>query len=230
MQTPRHVSIIMDGNGRWARERGRERIYGHKTGAESIRAVIRAAVNEGIEILSLFAFSEENWGRPADEVNFLMRLLRQTIQDETDEFVKEGIRCRVLGHLERLEPSLRQAIAEAEARTAGGTRLTVVIFLSYSGQWDIFQAARKMAADLAEHPDKQLDVKDFSQYLVTAGIPDPDLIIRPSGEIRTSNFLLWQSAYSEYYFTDTLWPDFDEKELDRALIEYGKRSRRFGGA
>ena len=228
MDKPKHVSIIMDGNGRWARERGRERVYGHLNGADSVRAVIEAAAEEGIPYLSLYAFSEENWNRPAEEVSYLMSMMNKLIIQEKPTFIKNGIRCRVLGNLGRLSPGLQQAVSRLEEDTAGGTRLTVIIFLSYSGKWDIFQAARRMAADLAAHPDKQVEIKDFDQYLVTAGVPDPDLIIRTSGEQRISNYLLWQCAYSEFYFTDLCWPDFRKDAFRAALADYAGRDRRYG--
>lgn len=224
---PLHVSMIMDGNGRWAKERGKERVYGHLHGVESVRAVVEYCVDAGIRYLSLYAFSEENWGRPKDEVSYLMALMQQKISDEFENFMKNGVRFIVLGNLERLSPVLREAISKMESLTAGNEKLNLIIFLSYSGRWDILQAAKRIAR---EHPDDadSLTMEDFSSYLVTAGIPDPDLIIRTSGEERLSNYLLWQGAYSELYFTDTLWPDFRKEEFRKALEAYASRDRRYG--
>jgi undecaprenyl diphosphate synthase len=224
---PRHVSIIMDGNGRWAKARGKERVQGHIEGVESVRACVEAAAEEGVEFLSLYAFSEENWNRPAEEVSALMDLMMLSIRREVGSFVKNGIRCIVLGNRSRLSEKARSAIEGMERETAGGGRMTLVVFLSYSGKWDILQAAQKAAAAHPEGLDS-LTQEDFSSYLVTAGIPDPDLLIRTSGEQRISNYLLWQCAYTEFLFTDVLWPDFRKEEFRSALREYAKRDRRFG--
>ena len=224
---PRHVSIIMDGNGRWAKARGKERVQGHIEGVESVRACVEAAAEEGVEFLSLYAFSEENWNRPAEEVSALMDLMMLSIRREVGSFVKNGIRCIVLGNRSRLGEKARSAIEGMERETAGGRRMTLVVFLSYSGKWDILQAAQKAAAAHPEGLDS-LTQEDFSSYLVTAGIPDPDLLIRTSGEQRISNYLLWQCAYTEFLFTDVLWPDFRKEEFRSALREYAKRDRRFG--
>jgi undecaprenyl diphosphate synthase len=225
---PVHVSIIMDGNGRWARERGLERFKGHVEGVASVRVCAQEAVRQGVKYLSLFAFSEENWGRPQEEVDALMTLMMSSIRNEVSTLMDNGVRFVVLGNRERLSLSLRTAIAGLEKMTEKNTAMTLIIFLSYSGKWDIFQAARKMAADLAKNPSKELGINDFDQYLVTAGYPDPDLIIRTSGELRISNYLLWQGAYSEFLFVDELWPDFREESFRRALAEYAKRDRRYG--
>ena len=224
---PRHVSIIMDGNGRWAKARGKERVQGHIEGVESVRACVEAAAEEGVEFLSLYAFSEENWNRPAEEVSALMDLMMLSIRREVGSFVKNGIRCIVLGNRSRRSEKARSAIEGMERETAGGRRMTLVVFLSYSGKWDILQAAQKAAA---AHPEglEALTQEEFSSYLVTAGIPDPDLLIRTSGEQRISNYLLWQCAYTEFLFTDVLWPDFRKEEFRSALREYAKRDRRFG--
>lgn len=219
MNLPKHVSIIMDGNGRWAKERGKERIYGHFEGVESVRAVTEACVELGIPYLSLFAFSEENWQRPQEEVEALMGLMLKSMHNEYPTFLKNGVRFRVLGNLERLSSTLREEIDYLEKATGGGDKLTMVLFMSYSGKWDIQQAACKMAAAGASN---------LEPFLVTAGIPDPDLIIRTSGEKRISNYLLWQAAYSEFVFTDTLWPDFRKDSFRAALEEYSSRDRRFG--
>ena len=225
---PAHVSIIMDGNGRWAKQRGLERVSGHKEGRESVRACVSCAAKAGIKYLSLFAFSEENWKRPLKEVTALMNLLVESITAELGTFIENNIRVRVIGNIARLSPVVRSAISKAEENTAACTGMTLVIFLSYSGKWDIFQAARKMAADMAADPGREFNMEGFDKYLATAGIPDPDLIIRTSGEQRISNYLLWQAAYSEFYITDILWPDFREKELMDAIDEYSRRDRRYG--
>ena len=216
---PVHVSIIMDGNGRWARERGKDRVYGHANGVESVRAVTEACVEWGIPYLSLFAFSEENWNRPQAEVETLMGLMFSTMRAELETFLKNGVRFRVLGNRERLSDKLNAGIDSLEAATRDNKRLTLIVFLSYSGKWDIQQAACKMAAAGADN---------LEPFLVTAGVPDPDLIIRTSGEKRISNFLLWQAAYSEFVFADTLWPDFRKESFRAALLEYASRDRRFG--
>ena len=225
---PSHVSIIMDGNGRWAKERGLERVKGHIEGVRSVRACAEEAVRQGVRYLSLFAFSEENWGRPQAEVEALMKLMMSSVHSEVSTLMNNGVRFVVLGNRDRLSPALRTAISGLEKMTSGNDQMTLIVFLSYSGKWDIFQAACKMASDLASDPSKKLEVNDFDQYLVTSGYPDPDLIIRTSGEQRISNYLLWQSAYSEFLFVDELWPDFREESFRRALAEYAKRDRRYG--
>ena len=224
---PAHVSIIMDGNGRWAQAQGKERIYGHMHGVESVRAVLTTCAEEGVKYLSLYAFSEENWNRPTKEVEYLMGLMMESMLKEVDGFMSNGVRFLVRGNLGRISDSLRKTIKEIEDRTAANTTITLIIFLSYSGQWDILQAAKRIAADHPEGLDN-LTAEDFSHYLVTDGIPDPDLIIRTSGEQRISNYLLWQGAYSEFYFTDVLWPDFRKEECLKALEEYSRRDRRYG--
>ena len=230
---PLHVSIIMDGNGRWAKERGKERVYGHFEGVSSVRACVEASVETGVKYLSLFAFSEENWNRPDDEVNTLMGLMVKAMADEMDSLDKNGVRFVVLGNRDRLDPALNETIDACMKRTEKNETLVLIIFLSYSGKWDILQAAKKLALELAADPEKRegsdaLSISDFDRYLVTAGVPDPDLIVRTSGEHRLSNYLLWQSAYSEFYFTETLWPDFRKEEFREALNSYAKRDRRYG--
>ena len=230
---PLHVSIIMDGNGRWAKERGKERVYGHFEGVSSVRACVEAAVENGVKYLSLFAFSEENWNRPDDEVSTLMGLMVKAMADEMDSLDRNGVRFVVLGNRARLAPELNAEIDSCMERTASNSTLTLVIFLSYSGKWDILQAARRMALELSGSPEgraaiENMDINGFGKYLVTDGIPDPDLVIRTSGEHRISNYLLWQSAYSEFYFTETLWPDFRKEEFRQALESYAKRDRRYG--
>lgn len=230
---PVHVSMIMDGNGRWAKERGKERVYGHFEGVESVRACVEAAVETGVKYLSLFAFSEENWNRPEEEVIALMELMVKAMAAEMEKLNRNGVRFMVLGNRERLEENLNRTIDECMEMTAGNDRLTLIVFLSYSGKWDILQAAKKLALEIIEHPDRRevvdkMGVADFDRYLVTAGIPDPDLIVRTSGEHRISNYLLWQGAYSEFLFTDVLWPDFRKPEFYQALESYSKRDRRYG--
>ncbi len=225
---PLHVSLIMDGNGRWARQRGKARIYGHYEGVESVRAVMEAAVEWGIKYVSFFAFSEENWDRPSDEVTSLMELMGAAMERELPTFLGHGVRFVVLGNRERLSDSLNSRIDRIMEATGGGAAMTMVLFLSYSGRWDILQAAERLAHDLINHPGQPVGAEDFSRYLVTGGIPDPDLLIRTSGEKRISNYLLWQTAYTEFVFTDTLWPDFRREEFRAALGEYASRERRFG--
>lgn len=230
---PVHVSIIMDGNGRWAKERGKERYFGHAEGVESVRACTEEAIRKGVRYLSLFAFSEENWNRPQEEVHALMELMVKAMVNELPSFLKNGIRFVVLGNRGRLSDALNAQIDDCMSQTEGCGTLTLVIFMSYSGRWDILQAVKRIAREVASDPSRAAEVDDmtldgFGNYLVTAGIPDPDLIIRTSGELRISNYLLWQCAYSELYFTDTLWPDFRAAEFDAALDEYAKRDRRYG--
>ncbi|MBQ6820923.1 MAG: di-trans,poly-cis-decaprenylcistransferase [Bacteroidales bacterium] len=218
-KVPRHVTFIMDGNGRWAAARGKERIFGHFEGVESVRAIMETSAELGIEYVSFFAFSEENWGRPEAEVSGLMDLMMRSMKNETRTFLDNGIHFRVLGDRSRLSDSLNAAIDELDETTAAGTRMTAIIFLSYSGKWDIRQAAERLA---------RAGSGDLEDYLVTAGVPDPDLMIRTSGEKRISNFLLWQMAYTEFVFTDTLWPDFRKEQYLDALKEYASRDRHFG--
>ena len=225
---PEHVSIIMDGNGRWAKARGRERVYGHVEGVESVRACTEAAVEAGVKYLSLYAFSEENWNRPEAEVNRLMELMMEAIHNEVKTLLDNGVRFVVLGNRARLSDKLNAAIDRLMEKTAGCTRMTLIVFLSYSGKWDILQAMKRAAAEKGAEGIQDMDIADFDQYLVTAGIPDPDLLIRTSGEQRISNYLLWQTAYSEFYFTPTLWPDFRKEAFREALAEYARRDRRYG--
>lgn len=221
---PLHVSMIMDGNGRWATEKGKNRLFGHAEGIESVRACTEYAVEVGIKYLSLFAFSTENWGRPQDEVEGLMSMMIKAIAKETPTFVRQGIRFRVIGDFSSLSQKLQQEIEDCQKLTEKFDNLTLIVFLSYSGKWDILQAARR----IAEAGKSNVSEEDFASYLSTAGIPDPDLIIRTSGEQRISNYMLWQAAYSEFYFTKTLWPDFRKNEFRLALEEYASRNRRYG--
>ena len=232
-KVPVHVSMIMDGNGRWAKERGKERVYGHFEGVESVRACVEAALETGVRYLSVFAFSEENWNRPEEEVVALMGLMVKAMAAAMESLNRNGVRFMVLGNRARLSDELNAEIDSCMEMTAANDSLTLIVFLSYSGKWDILQAAKKMALDLLEHPEKKeeienMGVQGFGQYLVTAGIPDPDLIVRTSGESRISNYMLWQGAYSEFLFVDTLWPDFRKEEFHNALESYAKRDRRYG--
>ena len=232
-KVPVHVSMIMDGNGRWAKERGKERVYGHFEGVESVRACVEAALETGVRYLSVFAFSEENWNRPEEEVVALMGLMVKAMAAEMESLDRNGVRFIVLGNRSRLSEELNAEIDSCMEMTAANEALTLIVFLSYSGKWDILQAAKKMALDLLAHPERKEEVENmgveaFDPYLVTAGIPDPDLIVRTSGESRISNYLLWQGAYSEFLFVDTLWPDFRKDEFRKALESYAKRDRRYG--
>ncbi len=227
---PSHVAIIMDGNRRWAEARNLPVALGHKAGAEAARRTIEAAVREGIGWLTLFAFSSENWQRPAEEVVALTGLLRLYLRSEVATLAKEGVRLRVIGDFARFGPETTREIERAEARTAGGTRLNLVVALSYGARAEILAAARAVAeaARAGTLDPATLDEAGFAARLATAGIPDPDLIIRTSGEQRLSNFLLWQAAYSEFLFQDVLWPDFGAEHLAAALRDYGGRERRYG--
>ena len=227
-KVPQHVSIIMDGNGRWAQARGRERVYGHMEGVESVRACTEAAVEAGVKYLSLYAFSEENWNRPEAEVNRLMELMMEAIRNEVKTLMDNGVRFVVLGNRARLSDSLNAAIDHLMEQTSACSRMTLIVFLSYSGKWDILQAVKKAVAERGADGISDLTAEDFSRYLVTAGIPDPDLLIRTSGEQRLSNYLLWQGAYSEFIFSPLLWPDFRKEAYFAALDEYAKRDRRYG--
>lgn len=230
---PVHVSMIMDGNGRWAKERGKERVFGHFEGVESVRACVEAAVETGVKYLSIYAFSEENWNRPQDEVLALMGLMVKAMAAEMKKLDQNGVRFMVIGNRERLDDELNRTIDDCMSMTAHNDTLTLIVLLSYSGKWDILQAAKKMVEEVAEHPERKdeilsMGIDGFDRYLATAGIPDPDLIVRTSGECRLSNYLLWQGAYSELLFVDTLWPDFRKEEFRAALDYYSKRDRRYG--
>lgn len=227
---PAHVAIIMDGNGRWAKLKGRPRVFGHREGVESVRAVVKAARQAHVRYLTLYAFSTENWNRPSLEINALMEILVSSLRRETAELSREGVKIQVIGNVDRMPSVCRRELAEASRMTSGNTVLDLNLALSYSGRWDIIHAARKLAQKAASgqlDPDS-IDENVFSQALSTAGTPDPELMIRTSGEYRISNYLLWQTAYSEMYFTPTLWPDFREEEFYAALLDYQNRERRFG--
>ncbi len=227
---PRHVAVIMDGNGRWASARGLPRVAGHRAGAQAVRRTIEAAMAAGTEWLTLYAFSSENWRRPADEVLDLTGLLRHYIRQELNELAREGVRVRIIGDRDRFDPATRAELDRAELATIGNARLNLNVALSYGARDEIVAAARAIAAAAArgELSLDQLDVPGFERFLSTAGMPDPDLVIRTSGERRLSNFLLWQSAYSELVFMDVLWPDFEQAHFEDALAEFARRERRFG--
>lgn len=229
---PVHVAIIMDGNGRWAKARGLPRTAGHKRGAEAVRRTVEAAREMGISYLTLYAFSSENWKRPAGEVTDLMGLLRLYLRNEVANLHKNGIRLRVVGDRSRLSRDINALIDESEAKTANNTALTLVLALSYGGRQEIADAARRLAQDVAmgRLDADSIDEDALAARLYTADIPDPDLLIRTSGEKRISNFLLWQSAYAEFVFTDVLWPDFDRTHLEDAIRDFHGRERRYGNA
>jgi undecaprenyl diphosphate synthase len=223
---PRHIAIIMDGNGRWAQAHGQSRQAGHEAGAENIRTVIRRFAELGVPYLTLYAFSTENWGRPKQEVGWLMRILGRVLRREVGELHKNGIRVRHLGRIDVLAKTLQRQVREAEELTANNTRMTVCVAFNYGGRAEIVDAVRRLVADGV--PAERIDEQAIAERLYTAGLPDPDLIIRTGGEMRLSNFLLWQSAYAEYYATERYWPDFHGEEIDRALAAFGSRQRRFG--
>jgi undecaprenyl diphosphate synthase len=227
---PRHVAIIMDGNGRWARDRMLPRPLGHRSGMKSVREVVEGAIEVGLEVLSLFAFSQENWQRPAGEVSALMSLLEEYIQREADELDRQGVQVRMLGELERLTPAAAAAVDRVMKQTAHNTKLRLNLFISYGARAEIVRAARLLAAEVAAGSRKpeEIDEEAIASKLFTADCPDPDLLIRTSGEQRISNFLLWQVAYTELYISSVLWPDFSRRELYGAILDYQNRDRRFG--
>ena len=227
---PRHVAVIMDGNGRWAARRAMPRHVGHKAGVKAVRATVEGCARRGVEVLTLFAFSSENWGRPADEVTRLMELFVEAMDREVEELQRNGIRLRFVGDLGLLRPELVESMQAAEARTAANASMTLFVALSYGGRWDIARAARRLAerAAAGELDPAAIDERLLEGELCLAGAPEVDLFIRTGGEQRLSNFLLWNLAYAELYFADTLWPDFDDAELDRALRYFAARQRRFG--
>jgi len=223
---PIHVGMIMDGNGRWAQARGLPRLAGHRAGTETLRRVITASVEFGVRYLTIYAFSTENWGRPQDEVQGLLRILADVIDRELDELNRQGVRLRHIGRLEKLPENLRKKVLRAIDTTKNNNRLILNVAFNYGGRDEIVYAIRMMIEDNTKPED--VTVEKVNQYLFTAGIPDPDLIIRTSGEMRTSNFLIWQAAYSEWYITPSYWPDFDKEEYRKALLAYQNRDRRFG--
>ena len=224
---PRHIAFIMDGNGRWAEKRGLSRLEGHRAGVKNIRSIIRFLNSKGIEFVTLYAFSTENWRRPEEEVNGLFHILEEIIGKEARELHKNGIRIRHIGSLDGLSPGLQKSINRALKLTTGNSGMTLGVALNYGGRAEILEAVRKLITD-GVSPEK-IDEKYFREYLYTADFPDVDMVIRTGGEIRTSNLLIWQTTYSEYYFTPVLWPDFNVEELEKALQSYSQRKRRFGG-
>jgi undecaprenyl diphosphate synthase len=223
---PRHIGFIMDGNGRWAKQRGLPRLAGHRAGAENLRRVLRACGEWGIKYVTIYAFSTENWGRPKEEVEGLLNLLDQYIDKELPELVKEGVQVRHIGRMDGVPERLQEKIRQAVEATKGNERLILCVAFNYGGRAEIVDAVRKIIAK--GYKPEEVDEDLISSHLYTAGIPDPDLIIRTAGEMRLSNFLLWQSAYAEYYSTPVYWPDFDEEELYKALLDFSRRERRFG--
>ena len=225
-QTPAHVAIIMDGNGRWAKERGRPRLEGHRAGVDNIRSVLETLSEYGVKYLTIYAFSTENWHRPHEEVESLMVILQEAIQRETSALHERGVRILHLGRVDRLSPELKEAVSYAQELTKDNTAITLSVAFDYGGRAEILQAARQVVQEGIS--PEALDEAKFGSYLYTAALPDPDLIIRTGGEMRLSNFLLWQSAYSEYYPTSTLWPDLGEKDIATAIESFSRRQRRFG--
>jgi undecaprenyl diphosphate synthase len=227
---PVHIAIIMDGNGRWARQRGKERIFGHQQGVRAVREVIECGAEIGLKYLTLYTFSTENWNRPDDEISALMGIMVQSLNNETDTLIKNNIRLKAIGDIGRLGKDVRARLFETIELTSSATGLTLIVAMSYSSRWEIVEAAKKLAADVnsGKLQASEIDENDFEKYLSTYGIPDPELMIRTSGELRVSNFLLWQLAYTELYFTELLWPDFSKEEFYKAIISFQKRERRFG--
>lgn len=226
---PNHIAIIMDGNGRWAQEQGEDRLFGHLHGVESVRNIVEGAAELGLKYLTLYAFSTENWNRPEEEVSGLMELLIDTIRKEVPTLNKNNIKLQVIGDVTMLPPNARKELQEALAETSENTGLTLIMALSYSSRWEILNAVKNFAIDVkAGKIDPEVSQESFEKYLATANFPDPELMIRTSGEYRISNFLLYQLAYSELYFTNTLWPDFRKENLYEAIVDYQQRERRFG--
>jgi undecaprenyl diphosphate synthase len=223
---PKHIAITMDGNGRWAKERGKKRVFGHNQGVKSVRDTIEGAVEYGVEFLTLFAFSTENWKRPKAEVNALMTLLIKAINNETKNLIKNNISLKTIGDISQLPLKCQKELAESIYKTKDNTGMTLILALSYSGKWEIINAIKKVLQEDISTEDFSEDI--FQQYLTTNNVPDPELLIRTSGEKRISNFMLWQIAYSELYFTEKKWPDFRKEDLKDAIIEYQNRERRFG--
>lgn len=227
---PQHVAIIMDGNGRWAKQHGENRIFGHHEGVNSVREIVEACGEIGVKYLTLYAFSTENWNRPKEEVDALMELLVGTISMETPNLHKKGVRLQVIGDVESLPRVCQDELAESMAITADNTTVTLILALSYSSKWEITEAVRKIAAEVEKGTLKAADItsRHISEHLSSKAFPDPELMIRTSGEHRISNFLLWQLAYAEFYFTDVLWPDFRKEDFYKAILSYQNRERRFG--
>ncbi len=229
-KVPKHIAIIMDGNGRWAKQQGENRIYGHYEGVNSVRDVVEGAGEAGVKFITLYAFSTENWNRPKEEVDALMELLVSTISMETEKLHKKNVRLQAIGNLDSLPPACLAELNESIDLTTNNTGLTLVLALSYSSKWEIINAIKQIAVDVknGEVDSEEISEKNIENYLCTKNIPDPELMIRTSGEHRISNFLLWQLAYAEFYFTETLWPDFRKEDLFTAILNYQNRERRFG--
>jgi undecaprenyl diphosphate synthase len=227
---PQHIAVIMDGNGRWAKEKGKARVFGHRNGVKSVREVTEAAAELGIKYLTLYAFSTENWNRPKLEVSALMRLLVETVYQETNTLMENNIRLQAIGEIDKLPKATYEALQEAIENTKKNSRMTLVLALNYSGRWDITQAAQRMAADARKGKlhENEIDAEQFGQYLSTKDIPDPEFLIRTSGESRISNFLLWELAYAELYFSPVYWPDFRKENFYEAIVNFQQRERRFG--
>jgi len=230
-QIPRHVAIVMDGNGRWAKKRRLPKIAGHRAGIKSVEEVIRAAEDIGIKILTLYTFSTENWNRPRPEIDALMNLLEGYLERETDRIASEGVRLHAIGRIANLPPGIQNKLRKAEEKTSRNKKILVNIAINYGGRAEIVDAAKKILEDVNERrlTSDYITENTFSDYLYTAGIPDPDMLIRTSGEMRISNFLLWQISYSEIHVTKTLWPDFRKKDLEKAILDYQRRERHYGG-
>lgn len=229
-KTPKHIAIIMDGNGRWAKKQGQERLFGHNYGVESVRETLKAAKELNVQYLTMYAFSTENWSRPKEEVDGLMDLLVRSIAGELIELMESNVRLQTIGNTDGLPDACRKELFEAIDKTSGNTGITLVLALNYSARWEITNAAKQIAESVK---NGQIDSKDINedllaQFLTTSSIPDPELLIRTSGECRVSNFLLWQIAYTEFHFTDVLWPDFKREDLFKAVLDYQSRERRFG--
>jgi undecaprenyl diphosphate synthase len=231
LSTPKHIAIIMDGNGRWAKQRGNSVSFGHRAGVETIREILQACGDLNISVLTLYAFSQENWSRPKKEVSTLMRLFLLYLQKEVDELNKKKMRIRFIGSRDNFDAELLNMIEKTEKLTASNTKTTLVLAVDYGGDWDIIEACKKVTQDVIDdrYSVEDIDQHSFGQHMSLSDLPPPDLCIRTSGEYRISNFLLWQLAYAELYFTDVLWPDFTRKEFIKAINEFNKRSRRFGG-
>ena len=225
---PKHIAITMDGNGRWAEQKGKFRVFGHQNGVKAVRETVETAAEIGIKYLTLYAFSTENWKRSEKEVNALMTLLISTINKETETLMENDICLRAIGNLQQLPNKCKQELEQAIEKTKNNTRMTLILALSYSGRWEIVNAINSILEERKNNLPTEITEETFQQYLSTKSVPDPELLIRTSGEKRISNFLLWQIAYTELYFTDTLWPDFRKKDLISAIIDYQKRERRFG--
>lgn len=227
---PRHIAIVMDGNGRWAKARHRPRSFGHNAGRKAVREVVEGCLRQGVEALTLFAFSSENWQRPQDEVGALMELFVRALDKEVDELDAQGVRLQFVGNLDAFDQGLREGMESAMARTAGNRKLRLNVAINYGGRWDIVQAARQAAAAVqrGELRAEDIDEASLGRWISLSELPPLDLFIRTGGDCRISNFLLWQAAYAELYFTDTLWPDFDQAQLQRAIEDYARRERRFG--